>query len=151
MNSQGHLFCCSDRNKQGFSLTCFQDSLPFFLCSLSLSAALSRGLVVCMHSVHAWKYALVYCAHAENWKPVSCAVFDFASNKRRAWFLRFFFFPFSKLGHELYGAASNYQPCGRIEGKRSRNLLVVNATTWRLDQAKIKGARTARWKEKAID
>lgn len=117
LRSQGHFFFCSDRSKQqGFSLVyIFRTpwlSPPFSSCSLSLSAALSVPLLC----LHACTDVYVYCIYARNRRSVSSVVFDSASNKRRTWFL--FFFPFSKLGHELYCAASNYQPCGKIEGER---------------------------------
>ena len=86
-------------------------ALSFTLtCTLHTSSAHSS----CMH---ACTYVHVYCTYArkrESLSPVSA--FDSASNKRRTWFLLFFFF--SKLGHELYSAASNYQPSGKIQRGR---------------------------------
>lgn len=44
-------------------------------------------------------------------ESVTGAAFDSASNNRRT---RFLLFSPSKVGHELYGAARNYQPCGNL-------------------------------------
>lgn len=48
---------------------------------------------------------------------VTSAAFDSASNNRRT---RFLLFSFSKVGHELYSATRNYQPCGKSEDREGR-------------------------------
>lgn len=75
------------------------------------------SLSLCMYAHSTCVSAPMYACVLHTCKEVSCVVLNFASNKRRTWFL---FFSSSKLGHELYSAASNYQPCERIEGERRK-------------------------------
>lgn len=123
--AKGISFFCSDRTKQqGFSSAyIFRTpwlSPPFLSCfSFTSSSSLylfpSHPLHTSMH-VHS-----MCCTCARESESLSCVVFDSASNKRRTWLLLFFSLSsISKVGHERYSAASNYQPCGRIEGKKWR-------------------------------
>lgn len=96
--------------------------VPFsFPMSLHISACLLRTSArACTQAALARiahiRIRAAKCAREES---VSRLAFDSASNKRRTRFLLSFFFPpFSKVGHELLSAASNYQPCGKIRGGR---------------------------------
>lgn len=68
-------------------------------------------------------------------------MFNYMSNKSRLWFL-LFFHTFPKLGHGLYGAASNYQSYGKIEGERSeREMNILEECSVFVSKQKREGRR----------
>lgn len=125
LSSQGHFFfffffCFACRKQQGFSLAYifrtpwlsfhFQPLSPY-LFSLTLS------LFACTHSVwglHACtRIYSAYCKKKDG-ACLLCLILRLIKGEHGS----SSFFSLSKLGHELYSAASNYQPCGEIEGER---------------------------------
>lgn len=115
LSSQGHFFCCcSDWTKlQGFSLAYDFRTPQHFSPSSTSSVFISAAHFSDMHG-----YCKCVSARADmhaymqgKEESVTSAAFDSASNNRRT---RFLLFSFSKVGHELYSATRNYQPCGNL-------------------------------------
>lgn len=116
LRSQGHFFCCcTDWTKlQGFS-SAYDFRTPQHFSPSSMSSVFMSAASLFLW--HAWilevcimsRHARLYMEGKEE--SVTCAAFDSASNNRRT---RFLLFSFSKVGHELYSATRNYQPCGNL-------------------------------------